>query len=183
MKIEMINLEKKKLSNINNKTKYILISNSYNSIVDYLDLKIKPLLIMYNGSYVVDLENNRVIISKSINNSCLNKIIKYSNAHNIHINYYKYNNVIYGLNLSCDNYHRRLIIPYMFKDLYPEVKCSILDKEIYVFDNKVSLMNAIEETLDYLNIKNNFIDLENIYVNVSDNKYCYSWKGYELYES
>ena len=83
----------------------------------------------------------------------------------------------------CNNYHRRIIIPYMFKDLYPEVKCNTLDKDIFIYDNKVSLINAIEETLDYLNIKNNYVDVENIYVNVSDGCYYNVWKGFGLYES
>ena len=74
----------------------------------------------------------------------------------------------------------------MFKDLYPDVKCDTLGNDIYVYDKKVSLLNAIEESLSYLNIKNNFIELENIYINVSDNGYYKNnnvVKGYGLYEN
>lgn len=186
MKITIINLEKKQFKTIDNNTKYVLISNSYNNIGDYLDLKIKPILILYNGAYVIDLENNSVIINKSININSLDKIIKYSNLHDISVNYYKNNNKVYGLKLTVNNYHRRLIIPYMFKDLYPDVKCDTLGNDIYVYDRKVSLLNAIEESLSYLNIKNNYIELENIYINVSDNGYYKNnnvMKGYELYEN
>ena len=186
MKVTIINLEKKQFKTIDNNTKYVLISNSYNNIGEYLNLKIKPILILYNGAYVIDLENNSVIINKSINVNSLDKIIKYSNSHDIDINYYKNNDIIYGLKLLVNNYHRRLVIPYMFKDLYPDVKCDTVNKEIYVFDKKVSLLNAISESLNYLNIKNNYIELENIYINVSDNGYYrdnVSMKGYELYEN
>ena len=186
MKIKMINLDKKEFKTINNDTKYILISNSYNSVKKYLDLKIKPILILYNGSYVVDLDNNSVIVNKSIDIKCLNSIIKYSLEHNVDINYYKYNEIIYGLKLIVNNYHRRLIIPYMFKDLYPKVKCETVNKEIFINDSKVSLINAIEETLNYLNIKNNYIELEDIYINVSDKGYynnILNLKGFGLYEN
>lgn len=185
MKITMINLDKKRLKQINNDTKYILITNSYDKVSDYLNLSIKPILILYGGSYVVDLENNSVIINKSIDVSSLNKIIKYSNGHNVDIKYYKYNETVYGIKLVCDNYHRRLIIPYMFKDLYPKVSCYTINKEIFIYDKKVSMINAIGDTLNYLNIKNNCIDLENIYINVSNDGYYKdnsNWKGYVLYE-
>ncbi len=186
MKITMVNLDKKIIKKVNNDTKYILISNSYKNVDMYLNLSIKPILILYNGSYVIDLENNSVIINKSIDISSINSIVKYSNEHNVNIHYYKYNDKVYGLKLNCDNYHRRLIIPYMFSDLYPKVKCNTLNKDIYINNKDVSLINAIEETLDYLNIKNNYIDLENIYINVSDIGYYKdkgNWKGYEMYES
>ena len=186
MKITIVNLEKKKIKTLDNNTKYVLITNDYTSINEYLGLKIKPILILYSGAYVVDLDNNSVIINKSINVNSLNKISKYCSTHNVDISYYKYDDTIYGLKLMSNNYHRRLIIPYMFSDLYPNVKCNTVSKDIFVSDSKVSLINAIEETLDYLNIKNNYIELENIYINVSDNGYyknSISMKGYELYEN
>ena len=73
----------------------------------------------------------------------------------------------------------------MFKDLYPTVSCCTIDKEIFIYDKKVSMINAIGDTLNYLNIKNNYIDLENIYINVSNDGYYKdnsNWKGYVLYE-
>ncbi len=184
MKVTIVNLEKKKIISIDNETKYILIANNYKDVKEYLDLKIKPVLILYSGAYVIDLENNNVIINKSVDINSLNMINKYCSSHNVDISYYQYNNTIYGLKLISNNYHRRLIIPYMFKDLYPNVKCSTLDNNIFVCDNKVSLISAIEEVYDYLHIKNNYIELENIYINVSDKGYYNNvLKGYDLYES
>ena len=186
MKVTIVNLEKKKIISIDNETKYILITNNYKDVKEYLNLKIKPVLILYSGAYVIDLENNNVIINKSVDINSLNMINEYCSSHNVDISYYQYNNTIYGLKLISNNYHRRLIIPYMFKDLYPDVKCDTLGNDIYVYDKNVSLLNAIEESLSYLNIKNNFIELENIYINVSDNGYYKNnnvVKGYGLYEN
>ena len=98
----------------------------------------------------------------------------------------KKNNKVYEIKLTCDNYHRRIIIPYMFEDKYPNVSTTIRNKSICIISKKVSLMTSIEEVLNYLKLNSNFIDLENIYVNVSIEEYYkdkLNWKGYELYEN
>ena len=48
------------------------------------------------------------------------------------------------------------------------------------------MINAIDEVLNYLGITNNYIDLENIYTNVSSESYYkdkVNWKGIEIYEN
>ena len=186
MKVTMLNVDKKHIKNINNNTKYVLISNDYKNVLEYLNLSIKPILILYNGSYVIDLENNSVIINKPIDMVSLNKINNYASTHNVDVNTFEYQDNVYGLKLTTSNFHRRLIIPYMFSDLLPKVKCNTINKEIFINNNKASLLNAIEVTLNYLNIKNNYIDLENLYINISNDGYYkkeLNWKGYEIYES
>ena len=99
---------------------------------------------------------------------------------------YQKNEKVYEIKIMTDNYHRRLIIPYMFKDLIPSVSTVTRGKSIFITNKNASLINAIDEVLNYLNITNNFIDLENIYVNISSEGYYKdkeSWKGYDLYEN
>lgn len=183
MRVIFANVDKKNIKKFDEDTKYVLISESKDILKEYVNLKIKPVVILYNGSYVVDLENNSVIIKKPIDELSFNKIIRYSNTHNVHAKVYKNNDNVYEIKITTDNYHRRLIIPYMFKDLFPNVKSITKGNCIYVNSKDVSLINAIDEVLNYLNITNNYIDLENLYINVSDEGYYkdeLNWKGIEI---
>lgn len=185
MKVTFVNIDKKGIKKFSKNTKYVLITNYIDKINKYNDLTIKPIIILYNGSYVIDLENNNVIIDKSLDEKTFNNILNYVNFSKIKINILKMNDKIYELILNCDNIHRRLIIPYMFKDKYPNIKCNTLNKLIYIVDKKVSLLNSFEEVFNYLNLKNNYVDLENLFINVSNDGYYkdnVNWKGYEKYE-
>ena len=135
---------------------------------------------------MIDLENNHVIIKKPIDESSYSKIISYGASHKVITNTYKKDGNVYEIKITTDNYHRRLIIPYMFRDLFPDVKSITRGKSIYVNSKDASLINAIDEVLNYLNITNNYIDLENIYTNVSSEGYYkdkVNWKGIEVYEN
>ena len=183
MRVIFANIDKKHIKNVEENVKYVLITENSNNLKDYNDLKIKPVVILYNGSYVVDLENNSVIIKRPIDEQSFSKIIEYSNSHNVKTKVCKNNDDVYEIKISTDNYHRRLIIPYMFKDLFPDVMTTTRGKIIYVNSKEVSLINAIDEVLNYLNITNNYIDLENIYINVSSDGYYkdkINWKGIEI---
>lgn len=183
MRVIFANIDKKSIKKIDEDVKYVLISENGFNIDKYKDLKIKPVLVLYNGSYVVDLENNSVIIDKSIDKNSYKKIIDYSNTHNVNTKVYKKNNNIYEIVITTSNYHRRLIIPYMFKDLIPNVKSITNGNSIYITKKDSSIINAIDEVLNYLNITNNIIDLENLYINVSNEGFYkdnINWKGIEL---
>ena len=183
MKVIFANLDQKSIKDYEDSIKYVLITDSKDNLKDFEKLKIKPILILYNGSYVVDLENNSVIIKRPIDEVSYNKIIRYSNSHKVNTKVCKKGNSVYEIIITTDNYHRRLIIPYMFKDLFPKVNSITQGKSIIINSKDVSLINAIDEVLNYLNITNNFIDLENIYTNVSNEGYYkdnINWKGIEI---
>ena len=186
MRVFFANVDKKDLNSFNDNIKYVLITENQNEIKKYLSLKIKPIIILYDGSYVVDLENNNVIIDKSIDERSYSKIINYSNSHNVNYKIYEKQNKVYEIKITTNNYHRRLIIPYMFRDLIPNIKSLTRGKSIYITSKEASLINAIDEVLNYLNITNNYIDLENICTNVSIEGYYndkLNWKGFEFYEN
>lgn len=186
MKVLFVNIDKRSINKLEENIKYVLITENKDNLRNYLNLKIKPIIILYNGAYVIDLEKNSVIIKKSIDEKSCNKIINYSNHHNVNMRLYKKDDNVYEIKITTDNYHRRLIIPYMFKDLIPSVSTVTRGKSIFITNKNASLINAIDEVLNYLNITNNFIDLENIYVNISSEGYYKdkeSWKGYDLYEN
>ena len=183
MKVVFANIDKRNIQEFDEGIKYVLISENKDNLNQYMDLNIKPIIILYNGSYVVDLENNSVIIKRPIDEISFNKIIRYSNSHNVKTKVYQKKNEVYEIKITTDNYHRRLIIPYMFKDLIPDIKSITRNKSIIINSKDASLINAIDEVLNYLKITNNFIDLENIYTNVSNEGYYrdkLNWKGIEL---
>lgn len=183
MKVIFANIDKKSIKTFDDNVKYVLITEEKDQLDLYSDFKIKPIIILYNGSYVVDLENNNVIIKRPIGNTSFNKIISYGKTHEVKTKVYQKDNNVYEIKITTDNYHRRLIIPYMFRDLFPDVKSVTIGKNIYINSNDVSLINAIDEVLNYLNVTNNFIDLENIYINVSSDGYYrdkINWKGIEI---
>lgn len=186
MRIIFANIDEKPINKFDDKVKYVFITDNKNSINKYTDIKIKPIVIMYNGSYVVDLENNSVIINKPIDENSCNKIIEYGNSHKVILNKEHIDKNVFLIKITTDNYHRRLIIPYMFKDLFPDVGCITRNKSIYVYSKKASLINAIDEVLNYLNVTNNYVDLENIYTNVSSetfNRDNVNWKGIDICEN
>ena len=186
MRIVFVNLDKKDRPNIDKDTKYVLITNDFKKIEDYKKLSIKPIVILYNGSYVVDLEKNSVIIDEPIDKRSYNKIITYSSTHNVDVTTLENKKKIYELKLSTNNIHRRLIIPYMFKDILPKVMCMSLDKKIIITSRDVSLLGAIEQVLNYLNTSSNYLDILSIYSNVSYDGYIkdkVKWKGCVSLES
>ena len=186
MRVVFLNIDKKSIDCLNNNVKYVLITEDLRKINEFKKYRVKPIVILYNGTFVIDLENNHVIIEKPIDEKSTNKILKYSNNHNVDASLYKYEDNVFEIKLMCDNYHRRLIIPYMFKDKLPSISTLTSGKSIYIINKKASLISAIDEVLNYLNIKNNFIDLENLYTNISSEGYYkdrLNWKGFELYES
>ena len=186
MKVIFANIDKKSIKNFDKNTKYVFITDNKDSLNNYESFKIKPIIILYNGSYVVDLENKNVIIKRPIDEMSYYKIIRYGNTHKVITNVYKKDGNVYEIKITTDNYHRRLIIPYMFRDLFPDVKSVTRGKSIYINSKEASLINAIDEILNYLNITNNYIDLENIYTNVSSDGYYkdkLNWKGIEIYEN
>ncbi len=184
MNIKIVNIEKELINEIDDNCKYIIILNNENTLDNISNYKIKPILVLYNGAYVVDLENNNVIIEKSIDLISYSKIIRYANTHDVKINLFKKNNLVYQIKLSTNNYHRRLIIPSYFKDLVPEIRCINSNKEILIVNNNVSLYEAIEMVLDYLNIEFNLFELENIVSNINEKYFNNNnyWKENILYE-
>ncbi|MBR1416228.1 MAG: HAD hydrolase family protein [Bacilli bacterium] len=186
MRVVFLNIDKKLDTIIEKDVKYVLITDDVNKLKKFENLDIKPIVALYNGSYVVDLEKNNVIIDIPIDEKSNKKIINYANSHNVNTLLKEKNNNIYEMKLLCDNYHRRLIIPYMFKDKIPNVLVTVREKDIYITSKRASLINAIDEIFEYLNVKNSYVDLENIYIKVSNEWYYkdrLNWKGYELYEN
>lgn len=186
MRVVFLNIDKKEIVNIKSNIKYVLISENPKNVSKYLGIDIKPIVILYNGAYVIDLEKNSVIINKPIDEKSYNDIYKYATTHNVNIIPFKKNDNVYEIKLSCDNYHRRVIIPYLFEDKIPKVTTIKRNKSLCVTSRDVSLISSIEEVLSYLKLNTNYIDLENIYINVSIEGYYkdkLNWKGFELYES
>lgn len=186
MKIVFVNIDKEKLTNISKNTRYVIIASDEKGLNDIKELDIKPIVILYNGAYVVDLENNNVIIEKPIDNCSFNKIIDYANTHDVNTSLYKRNKSLFEIKIMTNNYHRRLIIPRLFKDLIPNVNSISLDKEIFITNKSVSLNLAIEKVLEYLNVNSDIFELENIYADINDLGYYnkeLNMKGYMLYES
>jgi len=166
---------------LDDNTKYIIISNNIIDMKKYQDYKVKPILILFDGSYVIDLDKNNVIIDNYINKLSVSKINKYAKTHRVDINLSSYNDKVYEIKLTTNNYHRRLIIPYMFKDLLKNIDTIKDNKDIYIVEKNSSIITAIDNIFEYLNIKYNFMELESIcdYVN----KNGYYKKGYDLCEN
>lgn len=186
MRIVFKNLVKEQHEKLDDNTKYVLITDDINKTIDYESLNIKPIVILYNGSYVVDLNNNSVIIDKPIDKRSCDKVINYSNTHNVDLFILKNKNKIYEIKMSTNNFHRRLIIPYMFKDKIKNVSTESLNKQIFVNNKDASLLNAIDNVLTYLNATSNYLDLLNIYSNVSYDGYVkdkVKWKGCVCFEN
>lgn len=176
MKVIFIDVDKNSFINELDDIKYVVISNSLTKIEKYNDMKIKPIVVLFNGAYVIDLENNNVIIDKSISNLAMNKILKYSNSHNVEVEKCDKDNFTYQLELNPDNPHRRLIIPYYFKDKISEVKCISKNKKVYVFNRDVSMLSAIEEIMNYLKYEEDIFEIERIYLMVSNLGYFNNFK-------
>ena len=180
MRIVFVNLDKKDKTIIDNDTKYVLITNDSTKLEDYTNLLIKPIVILYDGAYVEKKKKNSVIIDKPIDKRSYNKIMTYTNTHNVEEIDFSKNKKIYEIKMSTNNFHRRLIIPYMFKDILPNVITSTIDKKIIVTSKDVSLLGAIESVLTYLNTSSDYLDILSIYSNVSYDGYIrdkVKWKG------
>lgn len=185
MNVVFIDVDKNKFISEDENIKYIVISNKFDEIEKYNNMKIKPIMVLFNGSYVIDLENNNVIIDKYISQMALDKIMNYSNDHNVEIKKYNKGNFIYQMELNPDNPHRRLIIPYYFRDKISEVKCITKNKKVYVFNKDVSMLFAIEEIMNYLKYDNDIFEIEKIYLMVNDVGYFNNFNKKEgiIYEN
>lgn len=170
MKVCFLDIDKKKLKNIKEDTRYVIITNNdLDNINEYNIFEFKPIIIAYNGSYVIDLANNSVIIKKPISEYCLNKVLDYTNTHDVNTKLYQNNKDLFEIKLETRNRNRMMVIPKLFKDKIPNVK-SVGDLEtIYVTNSNASIINAIGEVLSYLNINEDIIGLDNIYNNININ--------------
>ena len=164
-----------------NNTKYIIITNDILDISKFNNYSVKPTLIMFDGTYVIDLDKNNVIIDNCIDKKEVSKIKKYALSHEVKLTCNEYNNKIYELKLNTNNFHRRLIIPYMFKDKYKNIDIKVENKDIYVTKKYNSLLNAIDLVFEYLHINYNFMDLQSI-CDYVDTVGFYK-KGYDLCEN
>ena len=73
MRVIYYDVDKKKLGQIKKKTKYVLLSNDIKILQECYNFDILPIVILFNGAYVIDLEKNHVIIDKSISSSSFSR--------------------------------------------------------------------------------------------------------------
>lgn len=167
MKVVFIDLDKNSFINEKENIKYVVISDNPKKLEKCNNMELKPIVVLFNGAYVVDLENNNVIIDKSISKKAINKILNYSKNHDVEIKKCNRNNLVYQMELM-SNPHRRLIIPYYFKDKISDVKCITKNNKVYVFNKDVSMLSVIEEIMNYLKIEEDIFEIERIYLMVSN---------------
>lgn len=171
-------ITKNKDNIINNDGKYVIMTNNIDDISKYKNFEKKPILIMFDGSYVIDLDKNNVIIDNCIDEKSICKIKKYALSHKVDMKSAKYNDKVYEIKLNTNNSHRRLVIPYMFKDRLKNVDTRVDNKDIYVINKYNSILNAIDLVFEYLNIKYNFMELEDICSYIKS--IGFYKKGYEM---
>ena len=166
MKVIYLDIDKCDIKLLDTDTKYVVFANDLSRVKDFINLEIKPIFILNQGAYIIDLDNKNVIIKEPILKEKVDIIVDYCNKHNVSYDFKKVGSDIFEIILNTDNVHRRLIIPYYFKDYVSLVKCNVKDDKIYVINQNVSILRAIEEVDDYLNIGGNILEIDDIYQHI-----------------
>lgn len=176
-KVMFINIDKMKLDAVDTDCKYILFTSRYYSQIDIKKFKIKPIVICFNGSYGIDLENNKILFNNPLLKSDVSKILNYANNHNVNYEVLENENIIYSFKLCTNNYSRMLIIPSYFNEIlkYTKTIYRIAPKSNkmyynFVVSKNVSFITNLSNIIEYLHIKaNNFIELEHISNLINEN--------------
>ena len=187
-KVIFQNIDKKKIDKIEEDCKYVILTSGSYEEVDVSEFKIKPIVLAYNGSYGIDLENNKVIINESIKQNELKLVYNYFDNHDIKYKAMKKNNNIYTVKFISDNFYRMLIIPTYFKEKYKYFKTlyqypyKLNNKYLnYLISNNISKISNLSTIINYLGITTiNILDLEVLSVKIVDNL---DELGYFIYTS
>lgn len=158
-KVIFWNIDKRKLNKINKNTKYVISTNNNFNLVEQFD--IKPIIVAYNGSLIIDKENNKIIKEELLNNSTLKPVINYFKNHDISYKIDIKNNKIYQIKIESKNYYRMLILPMFIKNKFKNVKTAYnypikIGKDLYqnyIISDKITPISNLNLIIDYLDPK------------------------------
>ena len=177
-KVIFWDIDKKKISKIEKDTKYILITKDNYNVLNTSLFDINPIIVKYNGSLIIDLENNKIINNEILHRSDIKPIISYFNNHDISYKLNIDNNKVYQIKIESKNYYRMLILPMFIKNKFKNVKTAFnypikINKELYqnyIISDKISTISNLNTIINYLDAKqDNIIELSKIIDNINSN--------------
>ena len=167
-KVIFWDIDKIKLKTIKKDYKYVLLTSKSYKDVDISEFTIKPIIVSYNGSYIIDLENNKILNNISIKKDDIYPLTRYFDKHDI--TYKTYNNPnTYQLKIESKNYYRMLILPMFIKNKFNNVKTVYqypikINKELYqnyIISDKITTISNLSTIINYLNVSiDNIIELK-----------------------
>ena len=187
------NLEKRELNNIESKAKYIIFTDKD---VDINRFNIKPIIIRFHGSLIIDYETNETIFSSKLSSDKIKQITAYALNHNVDYIKNKYNKETYEIQLETTNFNRMLVMPAFIKNEYNGLKTYYMSPNLinnncfinYVINDDVSVLESLLCIINYLKLKSNdILELTNICFTlvdlISTNGYCMTNKNLKIKNS
>ena len=107
------NLEKRQLNNIESKAKYIIFTDKD---VDINRFAIKPIIIRFHGSLIIDYETNETIFSSKLSADRIKQTVTYALKHDVKYIESSYNNETYEIQFETTNFNRMLVMPAFIKN-------------------------------------------------------------------
>ena len=187
------NLEKRELNNIESKAKYIIFTDKD---VDINRFNIKPIIIRFHGSLIIDYETNETIFSSKLSADRIKQIVTYALKHDVKYIESSYNNETYEIQLETTNFNRMLVMPAFIKNEYNGLKTYYVSPNLinnnsfinYVINEDVSVLESLLCIINYLKLKSNdILELTNICFTlvdlISTNGYCMTNKNLKIKNS
>ena len=187
------NLEKRELNNIESKAKYIIFTDKD---VDINRFNIKPIIIRFHGSLIIDYETNETIFSSKLSSDKIKQITAYALNHNVDYIKNKYNKETYEIQLETTNFNRMLVMPAFIKNEYNGLKTYYMSPNLinnncfinYAINDDVSVLESLLCIINYLKLKSNdILELTNICFTlvdlISTNGYCMTNKNLKIKNS
>ena len=177
-KVIFWDIDKKRLTKINKDTKYVILTNKNYKDIDVSSFDIKPIVISFSGSLIVDLENNKIINNKVLNKNNLKVIINYFKSHDINYELIKDNDKIYQLKIESKNYYRMLVLPMFINSKFNDVKTLYgypikINKNLYqnyIISDKISSISNLNLIINYLDIMcTNIVELSCMIDDINNN--------------
>ena len=176
-KVIFWDIDKKSLDKIDN-CKYVLLTNGNYEDIDITSFKIKPIIIAFNGSLIIDKENDKILNDEIMNNNAVKLVIDYFNKHDINYQMNVINKKIYQIKIESKNYYRMLILPMFIKNKFKNIKTSYgypikINKDLYqnyIISDKISTISNLNLIINYLNISmNNIFELSQMIDKINNN--------------
>ena len=171
-------IDKNNINKFDKDTKYVLITKDNYNVVNNDAFDIKPIVIKYNGAFIIDLEKNKVINNEILHKSDLKPVINYFKNHDINYQLNIENDKIYQIKIESKNYYRMLVLPMFIKNKFNNVKAVYnypikLGKDLYqnyIISDRISIISNLNEIINYLGTKQeNIIELSRIIDNINNN--------------
>ena len=187
------NLEKRELNNIESKAKYIIFTDKDVNINKFA---IKPIIIRFHGSLIIDCETNDTIFSSKLSADRIKQIVTYALKHNVKYIENNYNKETYEIQLETTNFNRMLVMPAFIRNEYNGLKTYYESPNLinnnsfinYVINDDVSVLESLLCIINYLKLKSNdILELTNICFTlvdlISTNGYCMTNKNLKIKNS